>query len=69
MDEVTVSPKFQIVIPRDIRTRLKLKPGQKMTLLERDGVITAIPNLPLEKLRGTLKGLSAERLRDKEDRF
>jgi AbrB family looped-hinge helix DNA binding protein len=69
MPRVTISPKFQIVIPREIRQRLRLRPGQQMTLLERDGIITAIPDLPLEKFRGILKGMSRTELREKRERI
>ncbi len=68
MAPVTVSPKFQIVIPREIRDRLGLRPGQQITLFERDGIITAIPDLPLEKFRGILKGVSRTQLREKQER-
>ncbi len=69
MPRVTISPKFQIVIPREIRQRLRLRPGQQVTLLERDGIITAIPDLPLEKFRGILKGMSRTELREKQERI
>ncbi len=69
MTRVTVSPKFQIVIPRDLREKLRLRPGQKMTLIERDGVITAIPDLPPERYRGILKGMTAAGLREKKERL
>ena len=69
MSRVTVSPKFQIVIPRELRARLRLRPGQKITLLERDGIITAIPDQPIEKLRGILKGMPATGLREKQERL
>jgi AbrB family looped-hinge helix DNA binding protein len=69
MPRVTVSPRFQIVIPREIRERLGLRPGQKITLLERGGIITAIPDQPIEKLRGILKGMPATGLREKQQRL
>ena len=69
MPRVTISPKFQIVIPREIRQRLRLRPGQQMTLLERDGIITAIPDMPLEEFRGILKGMSRTELREKQERI
>ena len=69
MPRVTISPKFQIVIPREIRNRLRLRPGQRITLFERDGIITAIPDLPLEKFRGILKGMSRTGLREKQERI
>ena len=69
MPRVTVSPKFQIVIPLEIRQRLRLRPCQQITLLERDRIITAIPDLPLEKFRGILKGMSRTELREKQERI
>ena len=69
MTRVTVSPKFQIVIPREIRERLGLRPGQQIMLLECDGIITAIPDQPLEKMRGILKGMSRTGLREKRERI
>lgn len=69
MPRVTISPKFQIVIPREIREKLRLRPGQQVTLFERDGIITAIPDLPLEKFRGILKAMSRTELREKQERI
>ena len=69
MAQVTVSPKYQIVIPREIRTRLRLKPGQRILLSERNGTITAIPDTPLETFRGILKGMSRRGLREKRERM
>ncbi len=69
MPRVTISPKFQIVIPREIRERLRLRAGQQITLFERDGIITAIPDLPLEKFRGILKDMSRTELREKQERI
>lgn len=67
MPRVTVSPKFQIVIPQQIREKLGLRPGQQIILLERDGIITAIPDQPLEKFRGILKGMVRTSLREKQE--
>jgi AbrB family looped-hinge helix DNA binding protein len=68
MPRVKISPKFQIVIPREIRERLRLRPGQQITLFDRDGIITAIPDLPIAKFRGILKGMSRTGVRDKRER-
>ena len=68
MTKVTVSPKFQIVIPREIRQKLGLRPGQRITLFEQDGIIIAIPDQPLEQFRGILKSMSRTGLREKEER-
>jgi AbrB family looped-hinge helix DNA binding protein len=57
MQTVTVSPKFQIVIPKKIRAALKLRPGQKMSVIEYDGRIELIPERDISELRGFLKGI------------
>jgi AbrB family looped-hinge helix DNA binding protein len=69
MDTVVVSSKYQIVIPRDIRERIDLKPGQKIVVIEKDGVIHLIPQKPIKEMRGFLKGIDTSQLRDEEDRF
>ncbi len=57
MSTVTISPKFQVVIPRDIRSHLHLKAGQKVEMLEYDNRIELVPVWPLKKLRGFLRGI------------
>ena len=56
MEIVTVSPKYQVVIPLSIRKALGLKPGQKVALTERDGRIELVPVLPVEAFRGIFRG-------------
>lgn len=60
MQSVTVSPKYQVVIPKSIRNALHLKPGQKMQIIEFEGRIELIPELPIKQLRGFLKGINTE---------
>ena len=60
MQTVTVSPKYQVVIPKRIRETLKLKPGQKMRVIEYDNRIEFIPDRALSELRGFLKGINTE---------
>jgi len=60
METVTVSPKFQVVIPRAIREALALKPGQKIQALQFEGRIELIPVKPMSKARGFLKGIDTE---------
>ena len=60
MTTVTVSPKFQVVIPREIRERLRLKPGQKLQAMAFEGRIQLIPVLKARDLRGAFKGLNTE---------
>ncbi|MGD9289512.1 MAG: AbrB/MazE/SpoVT family DNA-binding domain-containing protein, partial [Desulfobacterales bacterium] len=52
MQTVTVSPKYQVVIPKNIRDALKLRPGQKMRVIEYDGRIELIPDRDISELRG-----------------
>lgn len=60
MQAVTVSPKYQIVIPRPVRDNLHLHPGQKMQVIEFDGRIELIPERDIEELRGFLKGINTD---------
>jgi len=57
METVTVSPKFQVVIPKEIRESLKLAPGQKIQALLYEKRIELIPLRPIKKMRGFLKGI------------
>jgi len=64
---VTVSPKFQVVIPKTVRESLQLRPGQKMQVIEYEGRIEFIPEKDIAELRGFLKGINTEFERE-EDR-
>ncbi len=57
MPAVTVSPKYQIVIPRAVRERLQLRPGQKMQVVEYEGRVELIPERDIQELRGFVKGI------------
>ncbi|MGB5984752.1 MAG: AbrB/MazE/SpoVT family DNA-binding domain-containing protein [Desulfobacterales bacterium] len=57
MQSVTVSPKYQVVIPKAIRDALRLRPGQKLIVIEYDGRIELIPDRDISELRGFLKGI------------
>ncbi len=71
MTEVHISTKFQVVIPREVRTGLHLKPGQKISCLAKNGIIYLIPSRPLSEMRGFLKLKPGwmKNLREKKDRF
>jgi AbrB family looped-hinge helix DNA binding protein len=69
MTQATISPKFQIVIPKEIREEVPLKSGQVVQILVKNGVITLVPDRPLSSLRGFLKGMSTTGFREKEDRL
>jgi AbrB family looped-hinge helix DNA binding protein len=68
MQSVTVSPKYQVVIPKNVRESLKLQPGQKMQVVEYAGRIELIPERDIKELRGFLKGINTEFKRE-EDRL
>lgn len=68
MQIVTVSPKFQVVIPKEIRESLRLRPGQKIQLIEHEGRIELIPERDISELRGFLKGMNTQFERE-EDRL
>ena len=57
METLTISPKFQVVIPKGIRNVLKLAPGQKVQAILYDNRIELIPVRPIRKMRGFLKGI------------
>ena len=64
MDVVTISPKFQVVIPREIRERLKLSPGQKVQALVYQNRIEFIPLRSARAMRGFLRGIETSFERD-----
>ena len=68
METVTISPKFQVVIPKALRERLKLKAGQQVHAIAYDDRIELVPVRPARSLRGALKGLDTNvpRGRDRE---
>ena len=69
MATTTISTKFQIVIPKEVREKLHLTPQQRLQIVEKGGVITLVPEVPLKSLKGLLKGMSKTDLREKKDRL
>ena len=57
MGTATISPKFQVVIPKSIREKLKLSPGQKVQAIAYGDRIELIPLRPVKEMRGFLKGI------------
>lgn len=66
MRTVTISPKFQVVIPKAIRELLKLKPGQKVQAIVYDNRIELIPLRPMKKMRGFVRGIDTTVEREKD---
>ena len=57
MATVALSPKFQIVIPKDVRNLFNLVPGQQMRVRAVGGKIEIVPELPISSLRGMCPGI------------
>ena len=57
MDTVTISPTFQVVIPKAVRETLKLRPGQRVQVVVYDNRIELIPIRPMSRMRGFLRGI------------
>jgi AbrB family looped-hinge helix DNA binding protein len=67
MNEVTVSSKFQVVIPREVRAAMDIQPGTRVQVLQYENRIELIPLREPKSLRGFIKGIATEVPRD-EDR-
>ena len=68
MNTVTVSPKFQVVIPKDIRQRAGIRPGQRLEVFRVGGIIEMVPVKDVKTMRGSLPGLNTEVEREEHDR-
>jgi AbrB family looped-hinge helix DNA binding protein len=69
MELVTVSPKFQIVLPRKVRQLLHIKAGQKLVVYAYNDRIVLVPERPNQEARGSIKGIDTGVERDEEDRI
>ena len=67
MKSVTISPKYQVVIPREVRQSMEIKPGSKVQVLLYENRIELIPMKNLRRMQGFLKGIdtTVERERDR----
>lgn len=69
MTHVTVSSKYQVVIPKAVRQQVPIRTGQKLAVLVKEGLITLLPDRPIASLRGFLKDLKVEAVREKRERL
>lgn len=67
MNTVTVSPKYQVVIPLELRRRLNIEPGAKLQVVEFNGTLRLMPLKPASALRGIARGIDP-RMDDEPDR-
>lgn len=68
MNTVTISSKYQVVIPRPIRKQFNLKPGQKIMFIPFKETLRVVIVPPIEKAEGMFVGIDTDPLREKEDR-
>ena len=69
MARTRVSSKYQIVIPKDVRTRVDIRPGQEFQVIAKGGVITLVPDKPIGAMRGFVRGMKTTGFREKKDRL
>ncbi len=65
---VTISPKYQVVIPRAVRKQLDLHPGQQIRVLAYGDHLSFVPVRPMKSMRGFLKGIDT-RVEREDDRL
>ena len=68
METVTVSKKYQIVIPEKLRKQSGIRPGDKMVAITKHGIIQYIPVRPIKETEGFIPGLDTNNLCDESDR-
>jgi AbrB family looped-hinge helix DNA binding protein len=66
MQTVTLSPKYQVVIPRQVRESLHLRPGQKLQVLEYQDRVELVPKRKISELRGFVRGIDTSFVREKD---
>jgi AbrB family looped-hinge helix DNA binding protein len=67
MYPTTISSKYQVVIPREVREQFGLKPGQKILFIPYKNTLRVVIVPPIEQARGMFKGLDTQNLREEED--
>ena len=69
MVKVKISSKYQVVIPKEIRKSLNLRPGQKMVAILKDGVVHLIKSRKISELKGFIKGMDSKRIREEDEQI
>ena len=67
MEPVTISSKYQVVIPREVRKQFNLKPGQKLMFIPYNGTLRVVVVPAIKKARGMLKGMNTSNIREEVD--
>jgi AbrB family looped-hinge helix DNA binding protein len=66
MELVKISPKYQVVIPKSVRTALGLRPGQKLYVIPFGSRIELVPEQKISEMRGFLRGIDTSFERERE---
>ncbi|MGH8113416.1 MAG: AbrB/MazE/SpoVT family DNA-binding domain-containing protein [Rhodanobacteraceae bacterium] len=66
MSAVTLSPKYQVVIPQQVREAMGLTPGTRLQVMQYENRIEMIPVRPAKSLRGSLRGIDSAVPRDRD---
>lgn len=69
MGRTRVSPKYQVVIPKDIREQVHVRPGQEFQVVAKGGIISFVPDKPISAMRGFVRGIRTTGFREKKERF
>ncbi|HEX6099166.1 MAG TPA: AbrB/MazE/SpoVT family DNA-binding domain-containing protein [Thermoanaerobaculia bacterium] len=69
MARTKVSSKYQVVIPKDVRERAKIRVGQEFTVITKGGIVTLVPDKPISAMRGFVRGMRTTGFREKKDRY
>jgi AbrB family looped-hinge helix DNA binding protein len=69
MSQTKVSSKYQVVIPKEVRTSAGVHVGQKFQVIAKGGIITLVPDKPISSMRGFVRGIRTTGFREKKDRF
>lgn len=69
MARTKVSSKYQVVIPKDVRERAKIRVGQEFQVIAKGGSVTLVPDRPISSMRGFVRGIRTTGFREKKDRY
>lgn len=69
MARTRVSSKYRIVIPKEIRDHVEVRPGQELEFVAKGGVIMMVPDKPIATMRGFVRGIRMTGFREKMDRI
>ena len=67
--DCSISTKYQIVIPKEVRKNANLKPGQRLMIYAKDNIIFMFPEMSVSQLKGICEGMETTNIRDEDDRL